>query len=113
MSVAQAHRDFEAAPSLPAFARFLPDFPMSSRLFRWLAAAAAFACMTAIAEPVVVPEPTLAAQALGNELDLYWIAGKLLALAIPLLLAYFSPSWTPFQADRGRCFSGIVDGISV
>jgi len=27
--------------------------------------------------------------------------------------AYFSPSWTPFQADRGRCFSGIVDGISV
>ena len=88
MSVAQAHRDFEAAPSLPAFARFLPDFPMSSRLFRWLAAAAAFACMTAIAEPVVVPEPTLAAQALGNELDLYWIAGKLLALAIPLLLLF-------------------------
>jgi hypothetical protein len=29
------------------------------------------------------------------------------------LLAYFSPSWTAFQADRGRCFSGIVDGISV
>jgi len=27
--------------------------------------------------------------------------------------AYFSPSWTPFQADRGRCFSGIVDGVSV
>jgi len=27
--------------------------------------------------------------------------------------AYFSPSWTAFQADRGRCFSGIVDGISV
>ena len=23
--------------------------------------------------------------------------------------AYFSPSWTPFQSDRGRCFSGIVD----
>ena len=22
---------------------------------------------------------------------------------------YFSPSWTPFQADRGRCFSAIVD----
>ena len=22
---------------------------------------------------------------------------------------YFSPSWTPFQADRGRCFSVIVD----
>ena len=26
---------------------------------------------------------------------------------------YFSPSWTAFQADRGRCFSGIVDGILV
>ena len=25
---------------------------------------------------------------------------------------YFSPSWTPFQADRGRDFSGIVDGVS-
>ena len=23
--------------------------------------------------------------------------------------AYFSPSWTAFQADRGRDFSGIVD----
>ena len=29
------------------------------------------------------------------------------------LHAYFSPSWTPFQADRGRHFSVIVDGISV
>ena len=27
--------------------------------------------------------------------------------------AYFSPSWTPFQADRGRDFSVIVDGVSV
>jgi len=26
--------------------------------------------------------------------------------------AYFSPSWTPFQADRGRHFSVIVDAIS-
>jgi 2,4-dienoyl-CoA reductase (NADPH2) len=26
--------------------------------------------------------------------------------------AYFSPSWTAFQADRGRCFSVMVDGIS-
>ena len=25
---------------------------------------------------------------------------------------YFSPSWTPFQADRGRDFSVIVDGVS-
>jgi len=28
------------------------------------------------------------------------------------LFAYFSPSWTAFQADRGRCFSVMVDGIS-
>ena len=27
--------------------------------------------------------------------------------------AYFSPSWTAFQADRGRGFSVIVDGVSV
>lgn len=26
--------------------------------------------------------------------------------------AYFSPSWTAFQADRGRYFSVMVDGIS-
>ena len=28
------------------------------------------------------------------------------------LPAYFSPSWTAFQADRGRYFSVIVDGVS-
>jgi hypothetical protein len=28
------------------------------------------------------------------------------------LFAYFSPSWTAFQADRGRAFSVIVDGVS-
>ena len=27
-------------------------------------------------------------------------------------VAYFSPSWTAFQVDRGRCFSVMVDGIS-
>jgi hypothetical protein len=27
-------------------------------------------------------------------------------------IAYFSQSWTAFQADRGRDFSVIVDGIS-
>ena len=32
--------------------------------------------------------------------------------ALIMLGAYFSPSWTVFQADRGRCFSVIVDGIS-
>ncbi len=26
--------------------------------------------------------------------------------------AYFSPSWTAFQSERGRDFSVIVDGIS-
>jgi len=26
--------------------------------------------------------------------------------------AYFSPSWTAFQADRGRDFSVMVDGVS-
>ena len=31
---------------------------------------------------------------------------------LPLVTAYFSPSWTAFQADRGRDFSVIVDGIS-
>jgi hypothetical protein len=29
------------------------------------------------------------------------------------LNAYFSPSWTAFQADGGRDFSVIVDGVSV
>ena len=29
------------------------------------------------------------------------------------LAEYFSPSWTAFQADRGRCFSVMVDGVSV
>ena len=33
--------------------------------------------------------------------------------ARPGVSAYFSPSWTPFQADRGRHFSVIVDGVSV
>jgi len=28
------------------------------------------------------------------------------------LCAYFSPSWTAFQADRGRDFSVMVDGVS-
>ena len=27
--------------------------------------------------------------------------------------AYFSPSWTALQSDRGRDFSVIVDGVSV
>jgi hypothetical protein len=33
-------------------------------------------------------------------------------LPIDSLIAYFSPSWTAFQAERGRDFSLIVDGIS-
>ena len=31
---------------------------------------------------------------------------------IDAMIAYFSPSWTAFQAERGRDFSVIVDGIS-
>ena len=31
---------------------------------------------------------------------------------VSALNAYFSPSWTAFQADRGRDFSVIVDGVS-
>ena len=30
----------------------------------------------------------------------------------PRRAAYFSPSWTAFQADRGRHFSVMVDGVS-
>jgi len=30
---------------------------------------------------------------------------------LPPLIAYFSPSWTAFQTDRGRCFSAIVDDL--
>jgi hypothetical protein len=29
--------------------------------------------------------------------------------AFTMIPASFSPSWTAFQADRGRCFSVIVD----
>ena len=29
------------------------------------------------------------------------------------IVAYFSASWTAFQADRGRHFSVMVDGVSV
>ncbi len=32
--------------------------------------------------------------------------------AVARLTAYFSPSWTTFQDERGRDFSVIVDGIS-
>jgi hypothetical protein len=37
---------------------------------------------------------------------------KLAALGVDRRCAYFSPSRTVFQADRGRHFSVIVDGIS-
>jgi len=39
-------------------------------------------------------------------------AKPMAAVAVRRLLAYFSPSWTPFQAHRGRHFSVIVDGVS-
>jgi len=31
---------------------------------------------------------------------------------VPCTIAYFSPSWTPFQADRGRHSGLIVDAVS-
>ena len=42
------------------------------------------------------------------------LAGLVAHLFQPALQddAYFSPSWTAFQADRGRDFSVIVDGVS-
>jgi hypothetical protein len=39
-------------------------------------------------------------------------AEECFAYADAYLDAYFSPSWTAFQADRGRDFSVIVDGVS-
>ncbi len=59
---------------------------MTIRIPRLLAATAALACLDAMAAPLTLPAATPAAQALGNELALYWIAARLLALAIPLLL---------------------------
>jgi hypothetical protein len=38
---------------------------------------------------------------------------SLVTEALRMACAYFSPSWTAFQADRGRDFSVIVDGVSV
>lgn len=49
-------------------------------------------CICALACDVIaqvaVPEPTAAALALGHKMDLYWIAEKALALAIPLLFLF-------------------------
>jgi hypothetical protein len=45
-------------------------------------------------------------------LSLIKIAGGQAALA-QFISAYFRASWTAFQTDRGRDFSGIVDGVSV
>ena len=40
------------------------------------------------------------------------VGGTTKDIDLDLLSAYFSPSWTAFQADRGRYFSVIVDGVS-
>jgi hypothetical protein len=40
-------------------------------------------------------------------------AGDSSLFSVALGTAYFGPSWTAFQADRGRDFSVIVDGVSV
>ena len=42
-----------------------------------------------------------------------WFADRALSSHADPVGAYFSPSWTPFQVDRGRDFSVIVDGVSV
>ena len=39
-------------------------------------------------------------------------AKRLAPVLVSVLGAYFNPSWTPFQADRGRHFSVIVDAVS-
>jgi hypothetical protein len=47
--------------------------------------------------------------------QVFWLCHICLFEALKVarfLRAYFSPSWTAFQADRGRDFSVIVDGIS-
>ena len=40
------------------------------------------------------------------------VTAKILGIPKASLDAYFSPTWTVFQAERGRDFSVIVDGIS-
>ena len=41
------------------------------------------------------------------------VSESLIAMArFAAVIAYFSPSWTALQAERGRHFSVIVDGIS-
>ncbi|MEP7297649.1 MAG: IS3 family transposase [Burkholderiales bacterium] len=49
--------------------------------------------------------PNLYRNVIPAKPNLVWVAD--------FTYAYFSPSWTPFQADRGRHFSVIVDGVSV
>ena len=62
-----------------------------------------------------VPAPVQAApQALLGDIRLLIEAARQRAASAvnSELSAYFSPSWTAFQAERGRDFSVIVDGIS-
>jgi len=42
----------------------------------------------------------------------YKVQGKNSEYRVKDTFAYFSPSWTAFQAEHGRDFSVIVDGIS-
>ena len=46
-------------------------------------------------------------------LDMPWSMSLSVTLNTEWVIEYFSPSWTAFQADRGRDFSVIVDGVSV
>jgi hypothetical protein len=49
----------------------------------------------------------------ADEFILMVMDGRSGNVAAACRTAYFSPSWTAFQADRGRDFSVIVDGVSV
>ena len=48
----------------------------------------------------------------GTPQEILYDCMKTAVLGEAAIDAYFSPSWTPFQADRGRHFSVIVDGVS-
>ena len=49
----------------------------------------------------------------GLHLDLQPLGTRSTTSTSSATSAYFSPSWTALQSDRGRDFSVIVDGVSV
>lgn len=77
----------------------------SSQLKRMLVSPAHFMC------GLNEPEESTEAMLFGTVLH-----GRMLesdSFTERFFAAYFSPSWTAFQADGGRDFSVIVDGVSV